>query len=95
MIQFCSISFDIAIEEMYCTWQSGATVVLRSEEMSLAVPEFLTWVERQGITILDLPTAYWHEWVHHLSELKEPVPPSVRLVIVGGERASSKSCDVG
>jgi amino acid adenylation domain-containing protein len=92
MLQFCSISFDIAVEELFCTWESGATVVLRSAEMSLAVPEFLAWVERQGITILDLPTAYWHEWVHHLSELKEPVPPSVRLVIVGGERASSKAC---
>jgi len=92
VLQFCSISFDIAVEELFCTWMSGATVVLRSPEMSLAVPEFLAWVERQGITILDLPTAYWHEWVHHLGELKNPVPPCVRLVIVGGERASSKAC---
>jgi amino acid adenylation domain-containing protein len=91
MMQFCSISFDIAIEEMYTTWLSGATLVLRTEEMSLAVPEFLAWVEQQKITILDLPTAYWHEWVHHFSELKEPVPPSVRLVIVGGEKSSAKS----
>ncbi|HXM64756.1 MAG TPA: amino acid adenylation domain-containing protein [Terriglobales bacterium] len=91
MMQFCSISFDIAIEEMYTTWLSGAALVLRTEEMSLAVPEFLAWVERQKITILDLPTAYWHEWVHHFSELKQPVPPSVRLVIVGGEKASAKS----
>ena len=41
--------------------------------------------------MLDLPTAYWHEIVHELSELKEPVPAGLRLVIVGGEKASAKA----
>src|SRR5580704_7242975 len=31
VLQFCSISFDIALEEMFITWLSGATLVLRSE----------------------------------------------------------------
>lgn len=88
VLQFCSISFDIAVEELFVTWSSGATLVLRSE-MPLAVPQFLEWVEQQRITLLDLPTAYWHEWVHHFPELKRPVPPDVRLVVVGGEKASS------
>jgi amino acid adenylation domain-containing protein len=91
MLQFCSLSFDIAIEELFVTWMSGATLVLRTDEMSLAVPDFLAWVEQQQITILDLPTAYWHEWVHHFAELKHPVPSTVRLIIVGGERASAKA----
>ena len=87
VLQFCSTSFDIAVEELFATWVSGAALVLRPPDMSLAVPEFLDWVERQGITILDLPTAYWHEWVHALAELRRPAPPAVRLVIVGGEKA--------
>lgn len=90
MLQFCSISFDIAVEELFATWISGATLVLRSE-MPLAVPDFLDWIGRQRITILDLPTAYWHEWVHHLPELKNPVPQDLHLVVVGGEKASSKA----
>ena len=95
MLQFCSVSFDIAIEEMFTIWVGGGTLVLRTAEMSLAVPEFLAWVEKQKITILDLPTAYWHEWVHNFAELKRPVPPSVRLVIVGGEKAVGEVvCDV-
>ncbi len=92
MLQFCSISFDIAVEEIFTTWVSGATLVMRPADMPLAVPEFLAWVAQQRITILDLPTAYWHEWVHHFPELKRPVPRSVRLVIVGGEKASAKAC---
>ena len=91
VLQFCSISFDIAIEEIFLAWTTGAALVFKSEETPLGVPEFLDWIEQQGITVLDLPTAYWHEWVHHLPELKEPSPRKLRLVIVGGEKASAKA----
>jgi amino acid adenylation domain-containing protein len=91
VLQFCSLSFDIAVEELFVTWLSGATLIMKSGEMPLAVPEFLVWAERQGITVLDLPTAYWHEWMHQIPELRSPSPESLRLVIVGGEKASSKA----
>ena len=89
VLQFCSVSFDIAIEEMFITWLSGATLVLRTEDMPLAVPEFVEWAEQQRISVVDLPTAYWHEWVHDLAELKKATPRDLRLVIVGGEKPSS------
>lgn len=91
VLQFSSISFDIAIEEIFPTWMAGAAVVFRPEDLSLQVADFLRWVRQRGITVLDLPTAYWHEMVHELSELKEPVPQGLRLVIVGGEKASAKA----
>jgi amino acid adenylation domain-containing protein len=91
VLQFCSLSFDIAVEEIFITWLSGATLVMKSGEMPLAVPEFLSWVERQGVTVLDLPTAYWHEWMHQLPELTKPSPESLRLTIVGGERVAAKA----
>ena len=91
VLQFCSISFDIALEEIFITWLSGATLVFRTEEMPIAVPEFVAWIQQQRITVLDLPTAYWHEWVHDFPELKQPVPHGLRLVIVGGEKASARA----
>jgi amino acid adenylation domain-containing protein len=91
VLQFCSISFDIAVEELLIAWLSGATLVLRTSETPLAVPDFLDWVERQNITVLDLPTAYWHEWINEFAQLKRPVPREVRLVIVGGEKPSSQA----
>jgi amino acid adenylation domain-containing protein len=91
VLQFCSISFDIAIEEMFITWLSGATLVLKDEDVPLAVPEFLKWAEKQGITVLDLPTAYWHEWVHEFAQLEKVIPSGLRLVIVGGEKPSSQA----
>jgi amino acid adenylation domain-containing protein len=91
VLQFCSISFDIAVEELLITWLSGATLVLRTEETPLAIPEFLDWLEPRRITVLDLPTAYWHEWVHELPQLKRAVTDDVRLVIVGGEKPSARA----
>jgi non-ribosomal peptide synthetase component F len=64
MLQFASISFDIAIEEIFPTWFAGGAVVLRSDDMSLDAIDFLRWIEQRRITSLDLPTAYWHELVH-------------------------------
>jgi amino acid adenylation domain-containing protein len=89
VLQFSSISFDIAIEEIFPTWLAGAAIVFRPEDLSLQATDFLRWAGERRITVLDLPTAYWHELVHELSELKEPIPPALRLVIVGGEKASA------
>jgi amino acid adenylation domain-containing protein len=89
MAQFASISFDIAIEEIFPTWIAGGALVIREEDASLAVGDFLRWVNERGVTALDLPTAYWHELVGELSESTLQLPESLRIVIVGGEKASS------
>jgi aspartate racemase len=91
MLQFCSISFDAAVEEIFATWAAGATLVFRMDDVSLEPSEMLGWVANQHITVMDLPTAYWHEWVYALAGLSEKVPPGLRLVIVGGEKASSEA----
>lgn len=91
MLQFCSISFDAALEEMFATWVAGATLVFRNDDVSLDPGEFLGWVGKQRVSVMDLPTAYWHEWVYAMPGLSQKVPPSVRLVIVGGEKASSEA----
>ena len=45
---------------------SGATVVLRTADPTLSPRSFTPCVAEQRITVLDLPTAYWHEWVQEL-----------------------------
>ena len=89
MAQFASISFDIAVEEMFPTWISGGTLVVREEDTSLAVGDFLRWVSQNRVTALDLPTAYWHELVRELSESSMALPKNLRIVIVGGEKSQS------
>ena len=86
-LQFSSISFDIAMEEMYPTWAAGATLVLRSRDFSLAGADFLEWARRQKLTFITVATAYWHELVHELTETGGSLPETLRLVVVGGEKA--------
>jgi len=89
MLQFSSISFDIAIEELYPTWSSGGAVILKDANFSLGFSELMEFVRKYEITALDLPTAYWHEWTNYLFDNRQSPPPSLRLVIVGGEKVSA------
>ncbi|MBE9211186.1 amino acid adenylation domain-containing protein [Plectonema cf. radiosum LEGE 06105] len=87
ILQFASISFDVAAEEIYTFLTSGATVVLRSDEMIGSIAKFLQNCWELQLTVLDLPTAYWHQLTSELATTNQILPPSVRLVIIGGEAA--------
>lgn len=86
VLQFCSISFDVSVEELFPTWATGGTVVLRPDDAPLLGRSWLAWLRSHELTVLNLPTAFWHEWVRDLETMGEQVPASVRLTIVGGER---------
>jgi amino acid adenylation domain-containing protein/non-ribosomal peptide synthase protein (TIGR01720 family) len=86
VLQFATINFDTAAEEIYPTWISGATLVLPPPGL-LTVDELHDLIERERLTVLDLPTAYWHAWAHELALSPRSLPPSLRLVVVGGEKA--------
>ncbi|WP_394836404.1 amino acid adenylation domain-containing protein [Pendulispora rubella] len=86
VLQFAALSFDASVEEIFPCLTRGATLVLRTEEMLESVATFLAVCERWGITVLDLPTMYWHRVVAGLEE-GLTVPACLRLLIIGGEAA--------
>ncbi|MFE1744071.1 amino acid adenylation domain-containing protein [Coleofasciculus sp. H7-2] len=87
ILQFASISFDTATEEIYPCLTSGVTLVLRTDEMLSSAATFLKTCQDLDLTVLDLPTAYWHQIVSELETTDIVLPESLRLVIIGGERA--------
>ncbi|MCL4875579.1 MAG: amino acid adenylation domain-containing protein [Anaerolineae bacterium] len=89
--QFSSISFDASAEEIFPTLITGSTLALRQSVQAPSVADFLHEVEFYGVTVLGMPTAYWHEWVHAIQETE--MPPSVRVVVIGGERAAPEMLD--
>ena len=89
VLQFASFSFDVAVEEIFPTLAAGATLVMRDDEMIGSVSRFLEATAALRISVLNLPTAYWHELVKGVGEARDRWPEGVRLLVVGGEAASS------
>ncbi len=86
ILQFASLSFDTAIEEIFPCLCAGATLVLREGEKIPTSEEFWQQCRDQELTVVDLPTAYWHVLTADLKE-ENPLPSTLRLVIIGGEHA--------
>ena len=85
--QITSIGFDISVEEIFPTWAAGGAVVFRPADVPSYGGGFLRWLAEERISVLNLPTAFWHAWVHDLAAGDERPPASLRLLIVGGEKA--------
>ena len=60
VLQFASIGFDTSLEETCPTHLSGATLILRTEESLSSIQAFLNFCHIYQISVLDLPTAFWH-----------------------------------
>lgn len=88
VLQFASISFDISVEEIFPCWLSGATLVLRSEEINKSASQFIEFITKNKLTILDLPTAFWHQITKALPQ--ESFPDTVKTLVIGGEKASAE-----
>jgi amino acid adenylation domain-containing protein len=87
MLQFASLSFDASAEEIFCCLGSGAALILRNDAMLAGAPAFLGACASWGVTVCDLPTAFWQELVDRVDAGEATWPPSLRLLVYGGERA--------
>ncbi|MBQ4844738.1 non-ribosomal peptide synthase/polyketide synthase [Pseudoalteromonas sp. MMG005] len=81
-LQFASVSFDTAIEEIFAALVHGVTLVLRSEAWLGSAQIFWHYCDQYQINLLSLPTAFWHRLV---VEHQCRVPHCVELIILGGE----------
>jgi amino acid adenylation domain-containing protein len=85
ILQFCALIFDISIVEIFAALCSGATLVLRNDQWLGSVAGFLSHCADQGVTIMDLPTTYFHELVLGLDGQAHRLPFCIRLIATGGE----------
>ncbi len=80
-----SHSFDASLEEIIPTLCAGATLVLRNQDATTTVDSFFDEITRRRISVLNLPTSFWHKLVTHAGA--NTWPSSLRLLIIGGEKA--------
>jgi amino acid adenylation domain-containing protein len=93
VLQFASASVDTSIEEIFPTLASGAALVLRPRALLDSPGDFVRFCAQAELTILNLPTAYWHVLVDGMHR-GMALPPCVRRVIVGGEAALPHTVDL-
>ncbi len=90
VLQFAPLHFDASVEEIFLPLCAGAALVLRNDTMIESLPGFMDACAERRISILDLPTAFWHELAYCIGERQAALPPCVRLVIIGGEAAMAQ-----
>ncbi len=90
LLQFASYSFDTSVEEIFPALSVGATIVLRPAGMIAPDELFVDFLHEQRIDIVDLPTAFWHQWAQQVGAGRCLPDARVRLIIVGGEKLEQR-----
>ncbi|MET0645320.1 MAG: amino acid adenylation domain-containing protein, partial [Pyrinomonadaceae bacterium] len=91
ILQFASLSFDVAAEEFFAAWLSGARLVMRPGPSVTTPEQFVQFLEDEGVTLVNLPASFWAEWATAVSERGCRVPAQLRRVIVGNEKTLPES----
>lgn len=87
VLQFAPLTFDASVEELCAPLCSGASLVLRDDAMLESMAAFCQSCERWQLTVLALPTAFWHELAWATQHADVVIPKRVHTVIIGGEAA--------
>ncbi|MFL5540879.1 MAG: amino acid adenylation domain-containing protein, partial [Longimicrobiaceae bacterium] len=82
VLQFASVAFDAAVEEIFGALLTGAALVLRTEAWLEGAHTFWGRCAENRVTVADLPTRFWQLL---LDEPSAAIPPCVRLLAIGGE----------
>ena len=80
MLQYSVCSFDIFVEEVFCSLLNGAALAMPTEEEKRTLQSLMKFVEDQNVTLLS-GFPYLLADMNHL----DSIPSSLRLLISGGD----------
>ncbi|WFQ81065.1 amino acid adenylation domain-containing protein [Xenorhabdus sp. SF857] len=86
ILQFVTFAFDISVSDIFPTLASGATLVLRPPHIKIPNSTFVNFLREQKVTIINIPTAFWHHWAQEMKAERVGFSPYIRTVIVGGDK---------
>ncbi|WP_143036988.1 amino acid adenylation domain-containing protein, partial [Pseudomonas sp. PDC86] len=84
VLQFATLNFDGFVEQLYPALTHGATVVLRGPELWDSA-RLYEEIIAQGITLADLPTAYWNLFLLDCLAAGPRSYGALRQIHIGGE----------
>jgi amino acid adenylation domain-containing protein len=86
ILQYISISFDAAFEEIFPVLLRGGTIVVAEKPAEFVGTSLLNLIREKEIQYMHLPVSVWHQTVIEMERLDLKVPECLRLVLVGGEQ---------
>jgi amino acid adenylation domain-containing protein len=92
VVQFSAVAFDTMVEEVLPALTSGATLVIVTTDVGL--DQWWEWIDEKQATVINLPTAFWHELMRSGARVNAALPARVRLAIIGGEKALFEPCRI-
>ncbi|MCA1568667.1 MAG: amino acid adenylation domain-containing protein, partial [Acidobacteria bacterium] len=85
VLLFASMSFDVSLEQLLPPLMLGARVVLRGNSVWNAA-EFVNKLKEEELTIINFPTAYWHQLAQECDASGEMYSKhELKLTIIGGD----------
>jgi hypothetical protein len=79
----------VLAEELFPTWLAGGDRGHPTDHIVSGQVDLVELIERERVTVIELPTAYWHEWVR---ELERHRPVSCRAASTGDHRRRARCC---
>ncbi len=97
VLQVASFAFDVSLDELVPTLLAGATFVAWRPE-AIEPASLARALAERAATVVNLPTAVWHQAARAWAEGRLPVPPAalgaLRWVLVGGEALPPRALEI-
>jgi D-alanine--poly(phosphoribitol) ligase subunit 1 len=88
MLQYSVCTFDIFVEEVWATLLNGATLAIPSRDAHDDLPRLMAFSENVGVTQI----SGFPYFISDINQL-DSIPPSIRLIISGGDVLRSYQVD--
>ncbi|KAG8744267.1 hypothetical protein FRC10_010430 [Ceratobasidium sp. 414] len=89
-VRAAAYTFDSSIDELFCPLVAGASIVIQPCGALTSFSSYLGFLKISGATILAMTTALWHQFTSYVIHEGHDLPPSIRVVSIGGEAALGK-----
>ena len=93
VLQFGTLAFDAAIDQVFPALTSGAAIVMRGDAL-WDNEELLARLSHHGVTVADFSTSHWAQLCQSVLRAGMALPATLRHVTVGGEAMPTQALQV-
>lgn len=85
VLALSNLNFDLSVYDMFGMLAAGAAVVMPEADRTRDPACWLAWMRRERITVWNTVPALMQMLLEYVSGSGEPLPPSLRLVLLSGD----------